>query len=117
MWRSVRWTHPTPHWVRWTHPTPHWGASGREERREPVDAEAARHEPLLRVAQELARPRREAAVADFGEFAAEGRVHLEAETLVVAASAAFALRKRADRHVHRVEQVSETRVEHGHRQL
>jgi hypothetical protein len=26
MWRSVRWTHRTPHWVRWTQPTPHWGA-------------------------------------------------------------------------------------------
>src|SRR4051794_19289281 len=24
MWRSVRPTHPTPHWVRPTHRTPHW---------------------------------------------------------------------------------------------
>src|SRR4051794_18472982 len=26
MWRSVRLTHRTPHWVRLTQPTPHWGA-------------------------------------------------------------------------------------------
>src|SRR5437763_14265852 len=26
MWRSVRPTHRTPHWVRPTQPTPHWGA-------------------------------------------------------------------------------------------
>ncbi|WP_442874573.1 phosphotransferase [Amycolatopsis sp. NBC_00345] len=31
MWRSVRPTHRTPHWVRPTQPTPHWGASRRDQ--------------------------------------------------------------------------------------